>query len=48
MILMAISSKYRDRGDIKSKEAKATMQWLKNKEKCTFGLNERPSAISTR
>ena len=38
------------RGDVKSKEANATtMQWLKNKEKCTtefnVRLNERPAAL---
>ena len=50
---MAISLNYR--GEIKSKEANATVQWLKNNKKCTFvewcptgfkvGLNERPPAV---
>ena len=43
------------RGEVKSKEANATVQWLKNNKKCTFvewcptgfkvGLNERPAAL---
>jgi tubulin alpha len=50
---MAISLNYR--GAVKSKEANATVQWLKNNKKCTFvewcptgfkvGLNERPPAV---
>ena len=43
---MAILLNYR--GDVKSKEANATVQWLKNNEKCTFvevGLNERLPAL---
>ena len=50
---MAISLNYR--GEVKSKEANATVQWLKNNKKCTFvewcptgfkvGLNERPAAL---
>ena len=50
---IAISLNYR--GDVKSKEANATVQWLKNIKKCTFvewcptgfkvGLNERPPAL---
>merc|ERR1712109_104062 len=49
---MAISINYR--GDIKSKEANATVQWLKQNNKISFvewcptgfkiGLNERPAA----
>merc|ERR1712056_162358 len=49
---MAISVNYR--GDVKSKEANATVQWLKTNKKVTFvewcptgfkvGLNERPAA----
>merc|ERR1712157_601032 len=49
---MAISVKYR--GDVKAKEANATVQWLKTNKKVTFvewcptgfkvGLNERPAA----
>jgi len=50
---MAISLNYR--GDVKSKEANATVQWLKQNKKCTFvewcptgfkiGLNEIPPAV---